>query len=124
MTTESFGKFFKEKRKALGVSLREFCRENNFDSGNISKLERDLFGAPKEKKKLECFAIALKLYRDTSDYTTFFDLAKVSNKDYGISEIQDQNLLRKLPLLLGTIGDKAFTNEDLDRLIEIIKKAH
>ena len=34
-----FGEFFKKKRRDLGLTLREFCRLNGFDPGNISKIK-------------------------------------------------------------------------------------
>ena len=33
-----FGTFFRTTRKALGLNLREFCRRNGYDPGNISRL--------------------------------------------------------------------------------------
>ena len=35
---EEFGRFFKEMRVHTGLTLRNFCQQNNLDAGNISKL--------------------------------------------------------------------------------------
>ena len=45
-TGKTFGAFFRAKRKALGITLREFCRRNGFDPGNVSRLERGLVPPP------------------------------------------------------------------------------
>ena len=36
MIAKTFGNFFKQKRISLGLTLREFCRINELDPGNIS----------------------------------------------------------------------------------------
>ncbi len=46
----TFAEFFKSKRIALRLTLREFCRQHNFDPGNISKLERGRIAAPQKKE--------------------------------------------------------------------------
>lgn len=38
----TFGRFVKEIRMELGLTLREFCRDNELDSVAISKIERDV----------------------------------------------------------------------------------
>ena len=48
-----FGKLFKERRMALGKTLRQFCREHGLDHGNISKLERGLLKPPTGEKLAE-----------------------------------------------------------------------
>ena len=46
----TFGELFKKLRLRLGMTLRKFCEENDFDPGNISKLERGLLPAPQSEK--------------------------------------------------------------------------
>ncbi len=46
LTENLFGAFVRTTRKALGLNLREFCRRNGFDPGNISRLERGLTPPP------------------------------------------------------------------------------
>ena len=64
-TSKSFGAFFRAKRKALGLTLREFCRRNGFDPGNVSRLERGLVPPPQARQLLESYAKALKLESGT-----------------------------------------------------------
>lgn len=62
-----FGDFFSAKRKALQKTLREFCRENGFDAGNISKLERGLLKPPKRKEKRLQYASAFDIKKGSDD---------------------------------------------------------
>ncbi|HYT90486.1 MAG TPA: helix-turn-helix domain-containing protein, partial [Gemmataceae bacterium] len=75
-----FGTFFRTTRKALGLNLREFCRRNGFDPGNISRLERGLSPPPQAQQGLEAFAKALKLKRKTERWERFFELAAAATK--------------------------------------------
>ena len=63
-------RFFRSSRKALGLTLREFCRRNGFDPGNISRLERGLVPPPQSRQILESYAKALKLVKDTAAWDT------------------------------------------------------
>jgi transcriptional regulator with XRE-family HTH domain len=74
-TDERFGTFFRSKRKALGLTQREFCRRNGFDAGNISRLERGLTPPPQTQQGLESYAKALKLRRGTTAFDRFIELA-------------------------------------------------
>ena len=47
-----FGDCFKEARLDRGKTLRQFCIENNYDAGNISKMERGILPPPDSSDKL------------------------------------------------------------------------
>lgn len=47
-----FGKYFKEARIKKRITLREFCRKNNLDAGNMSKYERGLLLPPTDPAKI------------------------------------------------------------------------
>lgn len=68
-----FGTFFRQRRRILGLTLREFCRRNGLDPGNISRIERGLSPPPKEG--VEDLAKALGLQSGSSDWNMFVDLA-------------------------------------------------
>ena len=70
-----FGDYFRQRRKALGLSLREFSRRNGFDPGNISKLERNILAPPRSETLLESHAKALKLEPESTGWKTLFGLA-------------------------------------------------
>jgi transcriptional regulator with XRE-family HTH domain len=73
--TIKFGEFIRKRRKALGISLREFCRRNGLDPANISRLERDLINPPRGKDILESYAKSLRLEPGSSDWNKFFEIA-------------------------------------------------
>ena len=117
-----FGEFFKNLRLKKGLTLRQFCDENDFDPGNISKLERGILPAPLSDDKLKSYAKALGLRSGADEYLEFFDLAAASHKNFTVKNIKDQELLRKLPVLFRTLDKKDLTEEKLERIIEMIKK--
>lgn len=118
----TFGELFKKLRIRKGLTLRQFCEKYDFDPGNISKLERGLLPAPQAGDKLKAYAKALSLKAEMEDYLNFFDLAAVSNKNFSVRNITDQELLKKLPVLFRTLDKKDLTEEKLRRIIEIIKE--
>jgi len=118
MTT--FGGYFKEKRIALGKTLREFCREHNIDHGNISKLERDRLSPPQNKEILDKYASYLKLNDEEKEI--FIELAQIGNKQ--IPEyLSDSETLAKLPVFFRTLKGNEIDEDKFQTLIEMIKKA-
>ncbi len=75
-TSGEFGAFFREIREGLGLSLREFCRRNGFDQGNVSRLERGLLPPPKSQKVLTTYAKGLRLKPKSPEWDRFMTLAK------------------------------------------------
>lgn len=120
---KTFGTFFRELRLRVSPTLRQFCSDNSFDPGNISKIERDVFQAPTSSEKLNEYAKALKLKQGSEDWINFFDLAAVSNKSMGVDKIEDREILNRLPNLFRTLENKELTAEQLDKLIEMIKRS-
>ncbi len=72
-----FGGFFRTRRQALGLSLREFCRLNGLDAGNLSRMERGLLSPPHDSKTLSAYAKALKLPDGSPEFVQFHKLAVV-----------------------------------------------
>lgn len=118
----TFGEFFKAKRIARELTLREFCEKNEFDPGNISKLERGVLPAPHGDDKLKKYSKALGLKPGNDDYVEFFDLAAVSAKNFAVKNITNEELLKKLPVLFRTLDKKDLTEEKLNRIIAIIQE--
>jgi len=119
---ETFGEFAKERRLALGLSLREFCRQNGFDWGNHSRIERGVSSPPKGRDKLAPYAHALEIEEGTDDWDTFFDLAAIAAGNIPERIMNDQQLLDKLPLVFRTIGGEELTPKKLRELAETIRK--
>ena len=68
----------RQRRQAIGLTLREFCRRNGYDAGNLSKLERGLARPPEGRNSLESLAKALKLESDPGLWMQFMDLASAA----------------------------------------------
>ena len=121
--TSAFGQFFKTRRLAIGKTLRQFCAENGFDAANISRIERGLIAPPRMKEKLEHYAAALEIVRGTDAWLEFFDLASVEAGRIPKDILDDAAVVRKLPAFFRTMANKQLTEDKLDQIIELIRRA-
>jgi transcriptional regulator with XRE-family HTH domain len=117
----TFGEFFKAQRIASGKTLREFCLERGYDPGNLSKLERGLLSPPQAREKLEEYAKALKLREGTDGWYVFFDLAAAETGRIP-EDLRDEDLVKKLPVIFRTLRGRKLTDEQLDQLVERLRK--
>jgi len=115
-----FGEFFKARRIALGLTLRQFCLKNNLDPGNISKLERGLFPPP-QHEKLEEYAKLLGLKPGMDDWYQFFDLAAAESGKIPKDILSDEEVVEKLPILFRTLRGKKVSDEKLNKLVRKIR---
>jgi transcriptional regulator with XRE-family HTH domain len=117
-----FGEFFKQRRIALRKTLRQFCRENELDAGNISRLERGLLPPPQGRAILESYANLLKLKKGSDDWYTFFDLAAAETGRIPQELLEDDEVLEKLPILFRTLRGQKVPDEQLDELVRTLRK--
>lgn len=122
LSAKTFGAFFKSKRIEKGLTLREFCRVNGFDAGNISKLERGLFSPPHSKELLLKYAQALDIKDGSEDWLLFCDLAKTSAGKLPDDIVANTELMNALPVLFRTARRDDVSEEELEELIRSIKK--
>lgn len=102
----TFGMFFRSRRQALGLSLRDFCKKHHLDPGNVSKLERGQLSPPQSKDKLESYARALALVPGSPEWEDFFDLA-CAQVGRIPEELMDDRVIESLPLLFKSLrGDE------------------
>lgn len=121
---QTFGEFFATRRReVLGVTLRRFCREHGFDPGNISKLERGKLQPPSSRDKLEAYARALGLDEGSDDWFEFFDLAAAARHVFPDDLMTDEDVVRKLPVLFRRMRGDPVPDEDLEDLIDLIRRA-
>jgi len=116
-----FGEFFKEKRMTLGLTLREFCRENGFDPGNISRLERGILPPPQGEEQRIRYAEALGIKKGSDDWLKFFDNAAAGLGQVPYDILSDERLLAKLPLLFRTVRGADFSREELEKMIDELR---
>jgi len=120
--SQTFGKFFQQKRIEMGVTLREFCRRNDLDPGHTSKIERDLVTPPQSKDLLERRASALGIQKATEDWFTFFDLASTGAGKIPPEMLSNDEVMNALPILFRTVRNEKPTEADIEKLINAIKK--
>lgn len=120
-TLKAFGELFKNRRQSLGYTLRRFCMEKSLDPGNISRMERGLLPPPQKSDKLEEYASYLEIPRGSDEWYEFFDLAHIASSKIPADLMEDEELVRKLPVLFRTVRD--LDDEKLDALIELIRRA-
>ena len=116
-----FGEFFKKKRMALGLTLREFCRENDLDPGNISRLERGILPPPQGEELKVRYAEALGIERGSDDWLRFFDYAAAERGQVPYDIMSDERLLDKLPLLFRTVRGADLSREELEQMIDELR---
>lgn len=118
----TFGEFFHKLRVANGKTLRQFCKDNGFDAGNISRIESGGYRAPQNKEKLREYANALQIPKGSADWIKFFDLAEADRMKGEFHELQDDEVIERLPVLFRTLDNKKMTSKKLDKIIELIKR--
>ena len=120
--TNLFGELFRQHRVASGQSLRSFCLDNGFDPGNISKLERGRMAAPESDALVDRYADALGLFDD--DVRQQFTDAAAAARGVLPKDLQEDEIIAKLPLLFRTIRSRQNTNDSaIDELIEKIRQS-
>jgi len=117
-----FGGFFKAKRIELDLTLRKFASINKLDPGNLSKIERGVLPPPQSREKLEEYAKFLNLKPGTDDWYTFFDLAAAESGRIPEELLSNSEILDSLPLFFRTMRGQKVSDENLEKLIQLIKK--
>lgn len=115
----SFGEYVKQRREELGKTLRSFAAEVEISPAYLSDIENGNRRAP--EKFLDRFAKALQI-TETKELHSFYDMAGVSQK----GQHQDiNNYIDDKPyarIAMRTAIDEGLTNEDWQRLAEMIKQ--
>ena len=113
----------KELRVEMGMTLREFCLQNQIDPGNYSKLERGLFPPPEKHDLLAKYATALGLREGSDEWLELFDLAAAERGRIPQDIMTDEELVDKLPVLFRTMRGTPLSPEQLDELVEQIRRS-
>ncbi len=117
-----FGDFIKERRIEKGISLREFCKRTEIDASNWSKVERGLLAPPQDEEKLKKIAQVLNIRPGSPLWREMKDKANIDAGIIPEDILSDEKVLNSLPLFFRTIRSEKPTPEELDRLIDIIRK--
>lgn len=123
MPSNDFGDFIKMRRAALRLSLRSFAERAEMDPGNASRLERGRMAPPEGPDVLDRIASALGLEQGTADYERLMDLAAAAKGRVPQDLLSDEEVAARLPILFRTLRSKPLSGEQLEKLIESIRKA-
>ena len=117
-----FGEFIKERRIEKSISLREFCKRIEVDASNWSKVERGLLAPPQDEEKLRKIAQVLNIKFGSPLWKEMKDKANIDAGIIPEDILTDQRVLNSLPLFFRTIRSEKPTPEELDKLIDMIRK--
>ena len=118
----TFGELVRVRRLTAEMSLREFCRQAEVDPSNWSKVERDLLPVFSTRESLERIARLLGIKRNSSEWTTFFDLASLSQQRIPDDLFEDKDILSALPVFFRTVRGERPSSDDLDKLLALLKR--
>ena len=115
-----FGAFVRDRRLALGSGLRKFCLDSDIDPALLSKLERGRIKIPGDDF-LEKLAAALQF--EGEEKREFMDLAHAESGRVPPELLQDEEVVALLPAVFRTFRSRRAEGDNLEKLIEILKKS-
>ena len=118
----TFGELIRDIRMREGITLREACRHTSTDPSNWSKIERGLMSPPSDSVTLENWARVLKIKKTSDEWRKFFELAEIAHGEIPKDILSSINV-QLLPAFFRTVRGKKPTEEELKKLIDLIKKA-
>jgi len=119
-----FGKLIKEKRLSLDLTLREFCKKNNLDPSNWSKLEREVSKPPINKQILKEYAKYLNIKEGSEEYQNFTDFANIDQGKIPEDIFKNNKINGLFPIFFRTARETKPTEEELLGVIKIIQEAN
>ncbi len=117
-----FGPYIRDLRKNQRLGLREFCMTLGKDPSNWSKIERGALPPPTEEDALSEIASILNISKGSDQWHKLFDYASVDRGMLPKDIMSDDEILEKLPVFFRTLRGQKPNKEELERLIELIKK--
>ncbi|MDY6950649.1 MAG: helix-turn-helix transcriptional regulator [Thermodesulfobacteriota bacterium] len=117
-----FGEFVKEERLKKEIGLREFCRRLGLDASNWSKVERGVLPPPKDEEKLTEIAKVLGIQSHSDKWEMLKDAASIDSGIIPRDLLSDEQVLKALPMFFRTVRSEKPTPEELEKLIEKIRR--
>jgi transcriptional regulator with XRE-family HTH domain len=117
-----FGEFIKALRLEKDIGLREFCRAMSTDASNWSKIERGVLPPPQDEEKLIQIANVLGIDTGSKTFTEMKDKAAIDAGIIPKDLLSDKQTLNSLPMFFRTVRSEKPTPEELNKLIEKIRK--
>jgi transcriptional regulator with XRE-family HTH domain len=117
-----FGETIKKERLKAGLSLREFCRKISYDASNWSKIERGKYSPPQDEEMLNTIAHVLNINTDSLIWKELVDKAHIDAGIIPPDILSDEEIVKALPLFFRTLRSEKPTEEELNNLIENIRR--
>ncbi len=117
-----FGEFIKARRLSRGLGLREFCKMIEVDASNWSKIERGVLAPPQDEERLKKIAAVLSIEFESASWKEMKDKASIDAGIIPEDILSDKKALNSLPMFFRTLRSEKPDPEDLDKLIQMIKK--
>lgn len=118
-----FGELIKQIRSQKRLGLREFCIAADCDPSNWSKIERGLLPPPQDEEVLNRIVTILGLAETSKEHDLIFDYAAIDAGKLPKYVLEDDELVKRLPVFFRTATGKKPTEEDLRALAEILMTA-
>ncbi|HOZ16356.1 MAG TPA: transcriptional regulator [Candidatus Portnoybacteria bacterium] len=120
---KKFGENLKNLRIEKELSLREICKEVDYDASNWSKIERGIISPPSDEKVLSKWARVLGIKSQSKEFKEFIDSALVAQGIIPEDVLSREDAFKYLPAVFRTLRNEKPTKEEIDRLIELIRNA-
>lgn len=117
----NFGTFIKKLRIEAQITLREFSRQVGVDPSNWSKMERGITPPPANDDLFNRIGEILTL--DTEQKQQLSDLAALARRELP-ADLDDEAILAKMPAFFRALKGREYTSDELDSLIEDVRKLH
>lgn len=121
--TAKFGPYLKQLRMEKKISLRQFSIDAEVDPGNVSRIERGLLAPPHSREILDRYASALSLETGSDEWHTFFDYASTDRGMIPSDLMKNDGIVNFLPAFFRTMRGAKPTDEELGKIIELIRKS-
>lgn len=119
---KKFGDLLWDLRIKKELTLREICGLVNYDPSNWSKIERGRLSPPSDRAVLLKWAKALGL-TNKIEIENFVDLAQVSQGIIPEDILSQKDAVGYLPAFFRTLRNERPTQEEICKLIELIRSA-
>lgn len=119
---ESFGTYLRELRLAKNLSLRKFSKLVGWLPSNLSNLENDKINPPRDLTILRKFASILELSEGSKEWSKFFNLSAQNTGKIPADLVAYAEEVELMPQMFRTVANKKLTKEQIQKLINDIKK--
>jgi len=116
-----FGAYVKELRINARTTLREFAKQLGMDASNWSKIERGIIPPPANDTLIAKITQLLNLGAEETQQLD--DLASIARGELP-RDIDDAELLAKMPAFFRALKGREYTADDLEKLTQKIKDLH